>query len=385
MGRRVSGSYRTTVTAGEKIRAFVPAPLPPEPAVLIDVQRQKRLEQATVALGRLDGISAFLPDPQLFLYSYVRREAVLSSQIEGTQSSLSDLLVFELDDAPGAPFDDVVEVSNYVAALQHGMARLHEGFPLSNRLLREIHGRLMQSGRGSEKSPGEYRTSQNWIGGTRPGNAHYVPPPPHEVGECMAALERFLHDDQTPVLVKAALVHVQFESIHPFLDGNGRLGRLLIALVLRQGGLLGEPLLYLSLHFKRHRRLYYDLLDRVRSAGDWEAWLDFFLEGVADTAASAVTTSRRLVALFEIDINRVAKAGRGAASALRVLAALRSRPVLSITHLRDGSGMTFPTASKAMDCLIDLGIAKELTGKARNRVFSYAAYLAALQDGGEPL
>jgi Fic family protein len=385
MARRASGTYRTTTTAGEKVRAFVPAPLPPEPVILLDPPRQKRLEQATVALGRLDGISVLLPDPHLFLYSYVRREAVLSSQIEGTQSSLSDLLLFELEDAPGAPFDDVVEVSNYVAALQHGMARLRGGFPLSNRLLREIHGRLMQSGRGSEKSPGEYRTSQNWIGGTRPGNAHYVPPPPHEVGACMAALERFLHDDQTPVLVKAALVHVQFESIHPFLDGNGRLGRLLIALVLQQGGLLGEPLLYLSLHFKQHRRLYYDLLDRVRSDGDWEAWLDFFLDGVADTATSAVTTAHRLVALFEADNRRVAQSGRGAARALQVLTALRTRPVLSIGRLRDSHGMTFPTASKAMDSLIELGIAKELTGKARNRVFSYAAYLAALQEGGEPL
>lgn len=385
MARRASGTYRTTTTAGEKVRAFVPAPLPPEPVILLDPPRQKRLEQATVALGRLDGISVLLPDPHLFLYSYVRREAVLSSQIEGTQSSLSDLLLFELEDAPGAPFDDVVEVSNYVAALQHGMARLRGGFPLSNRLLREIHGRLMQSGRGSEKFPGEYRTSQNWIGGTRPGNAHYVPPPPHEVGACMAALERFLHDDQTPVLVKAALVHVQFESIHPFLDGNGRLGRLLIALVLQQGGLLGEPLLYLSLHFKQHRRLYYDLLDRVRSDGDWEAWLDFFLDGVADTATSAVTTAHRLVALFEADNRRVAQSGRGAARALQVLTALRTRPVLSIGRLRDSHGMTFPTASKAMDSLIELGIAKELTGKARNRVFSYAAYLAALQEGGEPL
>ena len=385
MARRASGTYRTTTTAGEKVRAFVPAPLPPEPVILLDPPRQKRLEQATVALGRLDGISVLLPDPHLFLYSYVRREAVLSSQIEGTQSSLSDLLLFELEDAPGAPFDDVVEVSNYVAALQHGMARLRGGFPLSNRLLREIHGRLMQSGRGSEKSPGEYRTSQNWIGGTRPGNAHYVPPPPHEVGACMAAQERFLHDDQTPVLVKAALVHVQFESIHPFLDGNGRLGRLLIALVLQQGGLLGEPLLYLSLHFKQHRRLYYDLLDRVRSDGDWEAWLDFFLDGVADTATSAVTTAHRLVALFEADNRRVAQSGRGAARALQVLTALRTRPVLSIGRLRDSHGMTFPTASKAMDSLIELGIAKELTGKARNRVFSYAAYLAALQEGGEPL
>jgi len=367
------------------VRSFVPAPLPPQPALAIDSLRQKKFEQATMALGRLDGITALIPDPQLFLYSYIRREAVLSSQIEGTQSSLSDLLLFELDGAPGAPIDDVVEVSNYVAALHHGMARLREGFPLSNRLLREIHGRLMHSGRGSEKSPGEFRSSQNWIGGTRPGNAHYVPPPPHEVGECMAALERFLHDEKIPVLLKAALAHVQFESIHPFLDGNGRLGRLLIALVLQQGGLLGEPLLYLSLHFKRHRRLYYDLLDRVRADGDWEAWIDFFLDGVTETAANAVATAQRLVALFEADTNRVGQTGRGAGSALRVLTALRARPVLSLTHLRDSHAMTFPTASKAMQTLLDLGIAKELTGKARNRIFSYASYLAALQEGGEPL
>jgi Fic family protein len=205
------------------------------------------------ACGRLDGVSALLPDPNLFLYSYVRREAVLSSQIEGTQSSLSDLLLFEMDEAPGVPFDDVVEVSNYVAALEHGLARLAEGFPLSNRLIREIHGRLMARGRGADKAPGEFRRTQNWIGGTRPGNAIFVPPPPHRVEECMGRLETFLHDPHVPVLVKAALAHVQFETIHPFLDGNGRTGRLLIALILHHEGVLRQPLLYLSLYLKQHR------------------------------------------------------------------------------------------------------------------------------------
>jgi Fic family protein len=311
---------------------------------------------------------------------------VLSSQIEGTQSSLSDLLLFELEEAPGTPLDDVAEVSNYVAALSHGMARLREGFPLSNRLLREMHAALMSSGRGSDKQAGEFRRSQNWIGGTRPGNARFVPPPPQEVEACMAALEHFLHDDSgLPVLLRAALAHVQFETIHPFLDGNGRLGRLLIALLLHHGGLLADPLLYLSLYLKQHRAVYYDLLDRVRSAGDWEAWVDFFLEGVEQTAHGAVQTARRLVDLFEADTRRIQQLGRGAASALRVLDALRQRPVLSLKYLRDAHGLTFPTATKAMQTLVDAGIARELTGQRRNRVFAYDAYLGLLNEGGQPL
>jgi len=387
MNRNATGTYHVTTTAGEKVRAFVPLALPPEPPLEITGARQMLLERATLAVGRLDSISTLLPDPHLFLYSYVRREAVLSSQIEGTQSSLSDLLLFELEEAPGAPNDDVVEVSNYIAALEHGMARLREGFPLSNRLIREMHAALMAKGRGSDKHPGEFRRSQNWIGGTRPGKAHFVPPPPEEVAACMAALESFLHDDtgNLPLLLKAALAHVQFETIHPFLDGNGRLGRLLIALLLHHGGLLAEPLLYLSLYLKEHRSVYYELLDRVRQQGDWEAWVDFFLEGVEHTARGAVQTAKRLVDLFNADTHRVQQSGRASANALRVLAAMRSRPVLTLKHLRDAHGMTFPTATKAMQTLVAAGIARELTGQRRNRVFVYDAYLTILNEGGQPL
>ena len=387
MDRNATGRYETTSTGGETVRAFVPIPLPPEPPLDLSGNRQRLLERATLALGRLDSVSTLLPDPQLFLYAYVRREAVLSSQIEGTQSSLSDLLLFELEEAPGTPVDDVVEVSNYIRALEHGMARLREGFPLCNRLLREMHAHLMSRGRGSDKEPGEFRRTQNWIGGTRPGNARFVPPPPQEVEPCMAALETFLHEDASgmPVLLKAALAHVQFETIHPFLDGNGRLGRLLIALLLHHGGLLGQPLLYLSLYLKQHRPVYYDLLDRVRTAGDWEAWVDFFLEGVESTALGAVDTARRLVTLFDEDTRRLQQSGRSAANALRVLAALRQRPLLSLPQLCQLSAMTFPTANKTMALLVEAGIARELTGQRRNRVFSYDAYLSILNEGGEPL
>jgi Fic family protein len=290
-------------------------------------------------------------------------------------------------------------VSNYVAALEHGMARLREGFPLCNRLLREMHAQLMARGRGSDKAPGEFRRSQNWIGGTRPGNARFVPPPPHEVEPCMGALERFIHgakgepgdgDPGTqapvmPVLLTAALAHVQFETIHPFLDGNGRLGRLLIAMLLHEGGALQQPLLYLSLYFKQHRARYYELLDRVRTEGDWEAWVDFFLEGVEQTARGAVATARRLVDLFQQDTRRARGGGRGAANLLRVLDTLRQRPLCSLRKISQSAGITFPTASKAMLALVELGIARELTGQRRNRVFVYDAYLNILNEGGEAL
>lgn len=386
MHRDAVGTYISSVAGGETVHAFVPAPLPPNPPLDLGGTRQTLLERATLALGRLDSISLLLPDPRLFLYAYVRREAVLSSQIEGTQSSLSDLLLFELDEVPGVPVDDVVEVSNYIAALEHGMARLREGFPLCNRLLREMHAKLMARGRGSEKAPGEFRRSQNWIGGTRPGNAQFVPPPPQQVEPCMAALESFIHGeaDTAPVLLKAALAHVQFETIHPFLDGNGRLGRLLIALLLHQGGLLAQPLLYLSLYFKQHRAVYYELLDRVRGDGDWEVWVDFFLEGVEQTANGAVQTARRLVALFQQDTQRAQVAGRGAANVLRALDALRQRPMSSLRQLCEDTGMAFPTASKSMQALMTLGIARELTGQRRNRVFVYDGYLNILNEGSEP-
>jgi Fic family protein len=387
MKRGPAGQYEIAATGDETVRAFVPASLPPDPTLDLSGARQRLLEQALLACGRLDGVTALLPDPDLFLYAYVRREAVLSSQIEGTQSSLSDLLLFELDEAPGVPFDDVVEVSNYVAALEHGMSRLREDFPLTNRLLREVHEKLLAHGRGADKQPGEFRRSQNWIGGTRPGNAQFVPPPPQRVEDCMASLERFIHtkDDGLPALVKAALAHVQFETIHPFLDGNGRVGRLLISLMLFDAGVLNQPLLYLSYYFKQHRPEYYRLLDTVRAEGDWEAWLDFFLEGVASTAGSAVDTAHRLLALFREDALRVQSLGRAASGALRVFDALRDRPLANLNALTERTGASYPTVARAVEALEDLGIVREITGRKRERVFAYTRYLDILNEGTEPL
>lgn len=382
----MTGTYEVSTVAGERVRAFIPAPLPPAPPLKFDSSLQQQLEEALLALGRLDGVSAFLPDLSLFLYSYVRKEAVLSSQIEGTQSSLSDLLLFEIE-APGAPLDDVVEVSNYVAALDHGLTRLRSGFPLSNRLVREIHSVLLSRGRGSGKDPGEFRSSQNWIGGTRSGNARFVPPPPHHVQDCMSALERFLHDERAtvPMLARAALAHVQFETIHPFLDGNGRVGRLLITFQLCQSGILREPLLYLSLYFKQNRARYYELLDRVRREGDWETWLAFFVDGVHQAADGAVGTARRLAAMFSADRERILGGGRRTGSAIRVHEAFKARPVTSMQDLRARSGLSFPATTAGMELLRELDIARELTGKRRNRVFAYDAYLSILNEGTEAI
>jgi Fic family protein len=281
--------------------------------------------------------------------------------------------------------DDVLEVSNYVAALEHGLKRLREGFPLSNRLMREIHGVLLSRDLGSGKDPGEFRRSQNWIGGTRPGNAHFVPPPHTAVEDCMAALERFLHaeGDGLPVLVRAGLAHVQFETIHPFLDGNGRVGRLLITLLLCHTGVLREPLLYLSLYLKQNRATYYDLLDRVRRDGDWEAWLAFFLEGVQCTAEGAAATAQELAAMFQADRARIEPRGRRAGSALRVHEAIKTRPIASMQEVCRLTGLSFPAAGSAMDLLVELGIARELTGKRRNRLFVYDRYLSILSAGTE--
>ena len=384
MRRGEIGSYEVTSIGGERVRAFVPAPLPPQPALILDGSLQQALESAVLALGRLDGVSTLLPDEALFLYAYVRKEAVLSSQIEGTQSSLSDLLLFELKEAPGAPLDDVRQVSNYVAALNHGLRRLREGFPLSNRLIREIHGVLLSGGQGRAKMPGEFRRSQNWIGGTRPGNAVFVPPPHIAVPECMAAFERFLHAEDMPVLLRAGLAHVQFETIHPFLDGNGRVGRLLITLLLCDADVLRQPLLYLSLYFKQHRNTYYDLLNHVRCTGEWEAWLAFFLEGVKLTAEGAVLTARRLSRMFEDDRNRVeAAAGRRTGSVLRVHEALKSQPILSLPAACRDTRLSFHATASAMELLVTQGIAREITGKRRNRLFVYDRYLSVLNEGAE--
>lgn len=384
MRRETTGRHEITAYAGERVQAYVPAPLPPAPPLELDGPLQSLLEQATLGLGRLDSLISLLPDTGVFLYTYVRKEAVLSSQIEGTQSSLSDLLLFELDQAPGVPFDDVVEVSNHVAALDHGLQRLREGFPLSNRLIREIHEILLARGRGATKDPGQFRRTQNWIGGTRPGTAHFVPPPPNLVQDCMGALESYLHESrgQSPVLLTAALAHVQFETIHPFLDGNGRVGRLLITLLLCDAGLLGEPLLYLSLFFKQHRAQYYDLLDVVRRTGDWEAWIEFFMTGVRETTANAVSAARDLEALFRADAARIQdQAGRRAGSALRVHRAFQERPLDTVPGIADRCGLSYPATSANVQVLVDLGILREITGKQRGRVYCYDRYLKAL-DGG---
>ena len=380
MKRGPTGRFKVTACQGEQVRAFVPAPLPPRPVIEMTASRRRLLEEADAALAKLDGAALHLPEIDLFLYAYVRKEAVLSSQIEGTHSTLSDLMRFELDDLQ-VPVDDVKEVSSYVAAMEHGMARL-KNLPLSGRLIREMHDKLMVKGRGSEKEPGEFRRTQNWIGGQRPSKAHYVPPPPHEVLPCMGDLDKFINaEDDMPTLIRAALVHVQFESIHPFLDGNGRIGRLIIALLLQQSGKLSRPLLYLSLYLKAHKAKYYRLLDKVRSVGDWEAWVDFFLEGVTETADSAALTARKLAGCYQDDLAKVQKLGRSGGKAAGAIGCFRKRPILDIKGVAAGLDTNFPTATRAIQVLVDNGILRETTGKARNRVFVYKCYIEILNEG----
>ena len=384
MKRGPTGQFHTTPTSGETVRAFVPDPLPPIPALDLAIL-QEPMEKALLALGHLDSLSTLLPDVHQFLYTYVRKEAVLSSQIEGTQSTLSDLLLYELKEVPGTPLDDVVEVSNYVAALEHGLSRLDGGFPLCNRLIREIHAELLSHGRGSDKMPGEFRRSQNWIGGSRPGKARFVPPPPHAVEDCMANLEQFYHreDERLPILLRTGLAHVQFETIHPFLDGNGRVGRLMITLALYNAGALHQPLLYLSLYFKQHRDQYYSLLNKVRKNGDWEAWLEFFFNGVAHTAQEAVSTAQRLLHMFQQDQARIQKQGRKAGSALRVHQVLQKRPIASLREMTRKTGLSHPAATAGTKLLEQLGIVRELTGKKRNRLFGHQQYLDILAEESE--
>ncbi|MDD3287837.1 MAG: Fic family protein [Alphaproteobacteria bacterium] len=376
------GQYVKGIPAGEETySAYMPQKLPPNPPLAMD-ELYPLLDKANTALGRLDGMSMLIPDPSLFLYMYVRKEAVLSSQIEGTQSSLSDLLLFETDEVPSTPIDDVTEVSNYVAAMDYGLERLKE-LPLSLRLLREIHAKLMNNARGGHKMPGEFRTSQNWIGGSRPGNARFVPPPPERLMEALDAFEKFLHDDKVilPSLIRAALAHVQFETIHPFLDGNGRLGRLLITFILCVEGILKEPLLYLSLYLKANRQTYYDLLQSVRETGDWESWIKFFLTGVSETANQATETAHDILSRFNKDRTAIEESGKSTTTVLAIHSYFQKHPVANTTKIKNACNISLQTVLRSLATLSSLGIIKEITGKERNKVFAYHEYLNILNKG----
>ena len=385
MQRGLQGYFSVNMGSGEEVRSFIPSPLPPNPPISESPELREKFDMAMAALGRLDSVSVLLPDTALFVYMYVRKEALLSSMIEGTQSSLSDILRVELDQPIGVPLDDVKEVCNYVAALDHGIRRLAEGFPLSLRLLKEVHQVLLSSGRGTEKKPGEFRTSQNWIGGTRPGNAAFVPPPADCVIECMGKLELFLHNqpEKTPILAKMALSHLQFETIHPFLDGNGRLGRLMIPLLLYSEKVLKEPILYISYFFKANRQRYYDLLNETRFTGDWEAWLDFFADAVIETANQAIDTANRLLKMAANDRQRLGRLKRISGSANRIHQAMMERPVMTSKLLQKKTQLTPMTINSLLTEFEKLGIIKEITGKKRNRVYSYTEYIRILEEGTE--
>ncbi|GAB1406433.1 Fic family protein [Thermomonas brevis] len=384
---RVTGHYVRSTLSGLPHDAFVPAPLPPQPPLALDNDLAVRRDRALVALGELKGITRVLPDARLFLYQYVRKEALLSSQIEGAQSSLSDLLLYELDQAPGVPLDDVREVSNYIAALEHGLQRMREGFPLSLRLIREMHEHLLRRGRGAGKSPGEFRRTPVWIGGASPDQAQFVPPPADQLAQCLGALEQFLHatEDGISPLARAGLAHVQFETIHPFLDGNGRLGRLLIVLMLCDAGLLEQPSLYLSLYFKSRREEYYQRLDAVRTAGDWEGWLSFFFDGIDATSRQAVDTAQRLLRLFQDDRATLRASGRLAGTALQLHEAFSRHPLLTSARLVKDTGLSKPAIGRGLALMESAGILRETTGKQRYKVYAYQQYLDILSEGAQPL
>lgn len=386
MERGIQGRYEIiSRTGGEVAKAFIPNPLPPKDNIKLNSRLSDMLDDALVSLGRLDSISSILPDASLFLYMYVRKEAVLSSRIEGTQSSISDLLMYEMEEIPGVPIDDAVEVSNYVKALEYGVARIDEGFPVSSRLFKEIHSILLSNGRGSSKQPGEFRTSQNWIGGTRPGNAVFVPPPPEFINECMSNLENFINDINagTQILLKASLSHVQFETIHPFLDGNGRLGRLLITLLLYEKKILRKPLLYLSLYFKVHRQEYYELLTNVRQKGDWEKWIEFFCEAVIYTSEQAVNTAVRLVEITNKDEESIKKLGRSSSTSLVAYRCFVKQPLLNANTIQKQTNLSTATIHSSLVNLTKLGIIKEISHKKRNKIFIYEKYIDILNEGTE--
>jgi Fic family protein len=394
MPKRTTGRYERTTVGGEEVAAFIPLSLPPaDPALTITPARAERLRAAEQALARLELAGEMVPSLDWFIYAFVRKEAVVSSQIEGTQATLVDLLTFEAqgdaaakDENAPSPTADIEEVCNYLDALAYSRHELADprGLPLSIRLLNQTHQRLMRGVRGAEKQPGEVRRSQNWIGGSRPGNAMYVPPPPHALGEVLSAFEKYLHgDDALSPLVRAGLLHVQFETIHPYLDGNGRIGRLLVTLLLDHWKLLTKPLLYLSLFFKRHRDDYYRRLNAVRVDGDWEGWLDFFLDGVATIADEAVASARELFTLVGEDRARVLSTEKVSIGALRLFELLPRHPIVSVASAMKLLETTKPTAIRAIELLASAGVLVEQTGKKRDRAFAYSAYLDRLKVGTE--
>jgi Fic family protein len=380
MIRGQQGVFTRQSVASEPFSAFVPAPLPPVPALDLSGDLGLMLSKADQMLGRLDGLSRILPHPDILIDFYIRKEAVLSSQIEGTQSTLTDLLLFEFQ--PDKSDEDTLEVSNYVQALRHGLLRLKEDFPLSLSLIREMHEILLQSGRGSRSTPGEFRTSQNWIGGSRPGNALFVPPPAVELRQGLNDWESFIHTaaERFPVLVQCALLHVQFETLHPFLDGNGRIGRLLITLLLVERGVLHQPLLYMSLYLKQHRDRYYDLLQQVRTGGDWEAWLAFFARGVISTAEKAVSLAKEILELFQRDELRLKSHAARVGSALQVLHQLQRTPYVSATRLSMQTGLSLNTVLSSLRTLEALEIVREMPSR-RGKLVSYYNYLRLLDEG----
>jgi len=385
---RVTGRYERTAVAGEEVRAFVPQPLPPaDPPLSLDSEVLALLGRAERELSRLELAGEMVPSVDWFIYGFVRKEAVISSQIEGTQATLIDLLTFEAqreDDSPPGP--DVQEVCNYVDALAYAREQLRrrKGLPLSMRLLNQTHTHLMKGARGADKQPGKVRRTQNWIGGTRPGNAVFVPPPPNLLDGLLSDFERYIHaDDGLPPLVRAGLLHLQFETIHPYLDGNGRIGRLLVTLLLEEWNLLSQPLLYLSLFFKENGEDYYRLLNAVRTEGDWEGWIRFFLEGVASIAKEATDTARDLFALVNADRARALAAPASSVMAVRLFEALGQHPIVTIARVTELLETTKPTATKAVNTLVDAGILTETSGRRRDRTYSYAAYLDRLRVGTE--
>ncbi len=378
---RQTGTYRTTNSTGEPVKAFVPHPLPPaNPPLELTGAIDRRCAEALSALARLELAGNMVPSTDWFLYGFVRKEAVLTSQIEGTQATLRDVLTFEVTETAERP-DDVEEVCNYVDALIYARRSLAKpkGLPLSTRLLCETHKRLMQGVRGADQQPGAVRKSQNWVGGTRPSNARFVPPPPEELSAALSALERWIHsDDGLPPLIKSGLAHVQFETIHPFLDGNGRIGRLLITLLLEHWKIMKSPLLYLSLAFKRHQREYYERLSAVRTDGDWEGWVSFYLECVREAADDGIDTAQRLFALLSKDRRQLTGHAQATVASIQLLDMLPEHPIVTVPRAGTMLKTSAPTSRKAIDILAELGILRETTGKQRDRVFAYHKYLQIL-------